>query len=183
MGVIKSGYILNSLDKQYAFTYDGELLQLVPKDEKEIKPYDCFANMVVEKELLSGTTVPDKSSIFFLKCTLQRNNSGYIAKPAGYICFDDNVNKFRTMVFKGEVINYFYRPNQILGTDSEYPMESDGGGNLIIKKFSEITKRKSVNIAGEKSRFCCQHIKTTVSEIYESSIFVRNPKVFCKIRI
>lgn len=69
MGAMKSGYILNDLDKQYAFTYDGELLQLVPKDEKEIKPYikpyDCFIDIVVEKELLSGITTPNKSSIFF----------------------------------------------------------------------------------------------------------------------
>lgn len=181
MGVIKSGYILNSLDKQYAFTYDGELLQLVPKDEKEIKPYDCFVNMVVEKELLSGTTVPDKSSIFFLKCTLQRNNSGYIAKPAGYICFDDNVNKFRTMVFKGEVINYFYRPNQILGADSEYPMESDGGGKLIIKKFSEITKRKSVNIAGEKADFVVSISRPQFPKFMKAAYSLGIPRSFVRL--
>ena len=33
---IQSGYI-ECLDKPYIFTYDGELLQLVPKDKELIK--------------------------------------------------------------------------------------------------------------------------------------------------
>lgn len=181
MGAMKSGYILNGLDKQYAFTYDGELLQLVPKNEKEIRPYDCFIDMVVEKELLSGITMPNKSSIFFLKCRLQRNNSGYIAKPAGYICFDDSVNTFRTMVLKGEVINYFYRPNQILGEGSEYPWEDDGGGKLIIRKFSEITKRKSVNIAGEKADFVVSISRPQFPKFMKAAYSLGSPKSFVRL--
>lgn len=181
MGAMKSGYILNGLDKQYAFTYDGELLQLVPKNEKEIRPYDCFVDMVVEKELLSGITIPNEGSIFFLKCRLQRNNSGYIAKPAGYICFDDSVNTFRTMVLKGEVINYFYRPNQILGEGSEYPWEDDGGGKLIIKKFSEITKRKNVNIAGEKAYFVVSISRPQFPQFMKAAYSLGSPKSFVRL--
>lgn len=40
---IQSGYI-KCMDKPYIFTYDGDLLQLVPKDEESIKPYDFLIN-------------------------------------------------------------------------------------------------------------------------------------------
>ena len=36
---MQNGYI-ECLDKPYIFTYDGELLQLVPKDKELIRPYD-----------------------------------------------------------------------------------------------------------------------------------------------
>lgn len=152
MGEIKSGYILYGLDRQYSFTYDGELLQLVPLNREEIKPYDFLENRLVEKELLNGETV-QHDYIFFLKCRLQRNNSGYIAKPAGYVCFDGKIQSFKTIEFKGKAVDFFYSPNQILAEGSEYPFDEDGGGQLLIKKFSEVTKHNDVNIIGEKADF------------------------------
>lgn len=116
-----------------------------------------------------------------MKCRLQRNNSGYIAKPAGYICFDDNVNTFRTMVLKGQVINYFYRPNQILGEDSEYPWEADGGGKLIIKKFSEVTKRKNVNIAGEKADFVVSISRPQFPQFMKAAYSLGSPRSFVRL--
>ena len=41
--LIQSGYI-KSMEKAYIFTYDGELLQLVPRNEEDIKPYDFLKN-------------------------------------------------------------------------------------------------------------------------------------------
>lgn len=40
---MQNGYI-ECLDKPYIFTYDGELLQLVPKDKELIRPYDFLKN-------------------------------------------------------------------------------------------------------------------------------------------
>ena len=48
---LQSGYI-NCMNKPYIFTYDGELLQLVPKDEESIKPYDSFKNKNIKKYLI-----------------------------------------------------------------------------------------------------------------------------------
>ncbi len=152
MGQIKNGYILNGLDKQYSFTYDGELLQLVPLNREEIRYYDFLENGLVEKELLNGETV-QHDSIFFLKCRLQRNNSGFIAKPAGYVCFDGKMKSFRTIVFRGKAVDFFYNPTQILAEGSDYPLDKDGGGQLLLKKFSEVTKHNDVNIMGEHADF------------------------------
>lgn len=52
---MQSGYI--ELErKSYIFTYDGELLQLVPKEQSSIKPYDFLANKNVHLEVLEGIT-------------------------------------------------------------------------------------------------------------------------------
>ena len=40
---MQSGY-MELEEKCYIFTYDGELLQLVPKEQSSIKPYDSLAN-------------------------------------------------------------------------------------------------------------------------------------------
>ena len=40
---MKSGYI-ELEERSYIFTYYGELLQLVPKEESSIKPYDFLEN-------------------------------------------------------------------------------------------------------------------------------------------
>ena len=66
---VQSGYIIG-MDKSYIFTYDGDLLQLVPKDEESIKPYDCFKNMNMNYDVLEGNTIGfDK--VFFLNCDLK----------------------------------------------------------------------------------------------------------------
>lgn len=51
---VQSGYVIG-LDKPYIFTYDGELLQLVPKDETSIKRYDGIRNKNIECDVLEGT--------------------------------------------------------------------------------------------------------------------------------
>lgn len=48
---IQSGYI-KCMDKPYIFTYDGDLLQLVPKDEESIKPYDFLINKNMNYDVL-----------------------------------------------------------------------------------------------------------------------------------
>ena len=52
---IQTGYI-SELEKVYIFTYDGELLQLVPKEKNEIKPYDFLNNSNKNLEILEGET-------------------------------------------------------------------------------------------------------------------------------
>lgn len=88
---LQSGYI-KCMDKPYIFTYDGELLQLVPKDEESIKPYDCFKNENINYDVLEGDTI-GLDKIFFLNCQLKVSLSGYIAKPAGYVCFSNGERK------------------------------------------------------------------------------------------
>ena len=53
---IQSGYI-KCMDKPYIFTYDGDLLQLVPKDEESIKPYDFLINKNMNYDVLEGDTI------------------------------------------------------------------------------------------------------------------------------
>ena len=53
---MQSGY-MELEGKSYIFTYDGELLQLVPKEQSSIKPYDFLANKNIHLEVLEGTTI------------------------------------------------------------------------------------------------------------------------------
>lgn len=53
---IQSGYI-ELEEKSYIFTYDGELLQLVPKEQSSIKPYDSLKNKNIDLEILEGTAI------------------------------------------------------------------------------------------------------------------------------
>ena len=180
MAELKNGYIFSGLDKEYSFTYDGELLQLVPLNPKEIKPYDFLENRLVEKELLNGYTL-QRENIFFLKCRLQRNISGYVAKPAGYVCFDNEIKSFKTMVLKGEVINFFYRPNQILADDSDYPWDEDGGGKLILNKFSDITKSKQIFIAGERANFVVSVSRPAFPKYMVKDYSLGTPRSFIRL--
>ena len=134
---LQSGYI-NCMNKPYIFTYDGELLQLVPKDEESIKPYDSFKNKNINYEVLEGDTIGfDK--IFFLNCRLQVSLSGYIAKPAGYVCFSNGERQFDVITFKGGTIDYFYRPNHIIDeSNTQYDYNT---GVRYMREFVE-QKRK-----------------------------------------
>ena len=132
---LQSGYI-NCMNKPYIFTYDGELLQLVPKDEESIKPYDSFKNKNINYEVLEGDTIGfDK--IFFLNCRLQVSLSGYIAKPAGYVCFSNGERKFDVITFKGGIIDYFYRPNHIIDESNTQYDYNTGEATLKLKTFDE----------------------------------------------
>ena len=53
---IQTGYI-SELEKVYIFTYDGELLQLVPKEKNEIKPYDFLNNSNKNMEVYICQTI------------------------------------------------------------------------------------------------------------------------------
>lgn len=147
---MQSGY-MELEEKSYIFTYDGELLQLVPKEQSSIRPFDSLANKNIYLEILEGTTIGFES-IFFLNCSLKVNRSGYIAKPSGFVCFDGNERYFDTITFKGGIIDYFYRPNHIIDKENtRYDYFNGGGGEIKLKPFDEISKECEVEIDGKKA--------------------------------
>ena len=146
---LQSGYI-KCMDKPYIFTYDGELLQLVPKDEESIKPYDCFQNKNINYDVLEGDTI-GLDKIFFLNCQLKVSLSGYIAKPAGYVCFSNGERKFDVITFKSGIVDYFYRPNHIIDEENTQYDYSTGAAELKLKSFEETSKEIQVEIAGKKA--------------------------------
>ncbi len=147
---MQSGY-MELEEKSYIFTYDGELLQLVPKEQSSIKSYDSLANKNIYLEILEGTTIGFER-IFFLNCSLKVNRSGYIAKPSGFVCFDGNERYFDTITFKGGIIDYFYRPNHIIDEENTcYDYFNGGGGEIKLKPFDEISKECEVEIDGKKA--------------------------------
>lgn len=153
MSEIKNGTIISELDKEYNFSYDGKLLQLTPKNIEEVKSYDFLVDRRIELDLLEGITVAGEK-IFFLKCELIRNYSAYIAKPAGYITFTNNEKSFCTMSLSGEIINYFYRPNQIYDdVNSNYSFEHVNKGLMIqLKPLNEIIKEFEIDICGQTAK-------------------------------
>lgn len=146
---LQSGYI-KCMDKPYIFTYDGELLQLVPKDEESVKPYDCFKNKNVNYDVLEGDTV-GSNKIFFLNCQLKVSLSGYIAKPAGYVCFQNGERGFDVITFKSGIVDYFYRPNHIIDEKNTQYDYDTGEATLKIKPFNETSKQIEVDVAGKKA--------------------------------
>lgn len=146
---LQSGYI-KDMDKPYIFTYDGELLQLVPKNEDDIKRYDCFNNRNINYEMLEGNTIGFEK-IFFLNCHLKRHLSGYVAKPSGYACFGNNERKFDTIIFKGGILDYFYRSNHIIDEKNTQYDYDTGEAVLKIKTFNETSKQTEVEIDGKKA--------------------------------
>ncbi|MGN8799127.1 hypothetical protein ACTNCH_03535 [Candidatus Merdisoma sp. HCP28S3_D10] len=62
---MQSGYI-DLEEKSYIFTYDGEMLQLVPKEQSSIKPYDFLANKNKDLKVLKGTTIGFENIFFEL---------------------------------------------------------------------------------------------------------------------
>ncbi|MBE6051605.1 MAG: hypothetical protein E7214_13400 [Clostridium sp.] len=143
--VLQSGYIEKIDNKTYIFTYDGELLWLVPKEKSTIKPYDYFQHKDMDISVMEATSVKG-NYIFFLNAKLKRNGVGYIAKPAGYICFEQDIIEYDSIVFKGKAINYFYRPNNIIDTDSTKYDNEDGSKNIKLKPFKETIIENNVII-------------------------------------
>ena len=146
---LQSGYI-KCMDKPYIFTYDGELLQLVPKDEESIKPYDCFKNKNINYDVLEGDTI-GLDKIFFLNCQLKVSLSGYIAKPAGYVCFSNGERTFDVITFKSGIVDYFYRPNHIIDEENTEYDYNTGSAELKLKSFEETSKEIQVEVAGKKA--------------------------------
>lgn len=146
---MQSGYI-RLKEKDYIFTYDGELLQLVPKEKELIRRYDSLCNKELSLEVLEGTTI-GLEKIFFLNCNLKVNCSGYIAKPAGFVCFNGEKRRFNTITFKGGIIDYFYRPNQIIDEKNTNFDLIKGGGEMRFKSFNEVGKECKVEIDGKKA--------------------------------
>ena len=146
---IQSGYI-KCMDKPYIFTYDGDLLQLVPKDEESIKPYDFLINKNMNYDVLEGDTI-GSDKIYFLNCHLKVSLSGYIAKPAGYVCFSNNERKFDVITFKSGIVDYFYRPNHIIDKENTQYDYNTGGAALKLKTFNETSKQIEVEVAGKKA--------------------------------
>lgn len=79
---MQSGYI-DLEEKSYIFTYDGELLQLVPKEQSSIKPYDFLVNKNIYLEVLKGTTIGFENIFFEL---LFESKSFGIYCKAFWIC-------------------------------------------------------------------------------------------------
>lgn len=146
---IQSGYI-ECLDKPYIFTYDGELLQLVPKDKELIKPYDSLKNSNQHFEILEGVTQRHER-ICFLNCKLQVFNSGYISKPAGFICFNSNIDTFDVITFRGGIMDFFYRPNQIVDTKNSSCDYETGESLIKLKSFDETSKYCDILIDDKKA--------------------------------
>ena len=146
---IQSGYI-ECLDKPYIFTYDGELLQLVPKDKELIKPYDSLKNSNQHLEILEGVTQRHER-ICFLNCKLQVFNSGYISKPAGFICFNSNIDTFDVITFIGGIMDFFYRPNQIVDTKNSSCDYETGESLIKLKPFDETSKYCDILIDDKKA--------------------------------
>ena len=147
---LQSGYI-EGMDKRYIFTYDGELLQLVPKDKDEIKPYDCFKNKNKHFDVLEGMTLGFEK-IFFLNCNLEVSLSGYMAKPAGFVCFNNEERTFDVITFKSGIIDFFYHPNHIIDSERTKYNYNTGGGELRLKTFDEISKECGVIVAGKSAK-------------------------------
>lgn len=146
---VQSGYVIG-LDKPYIFTYDGELLQLVPKDETSIKRYDGIRNKNIECDVLEGNTIGG-DKIFFLNCQLNVFLAGYIAKPAGYVCFDKGERNFDVVTFKGGIIDYFYPPNHIVDKEKTRYDHDTGEATLKLKSFDDICKHIEIEVDGKKA--------------------------------
>lgn len=149
---IQTGYI-SELEKVYIFTYDGELLQLVPKEKNEIKPYDFLNNSNKNLEILEGETQAG-NKIFFLNCRLLVRESGYIAKPAGFILCDHDLDMFDTITFKSGIIDSFYRTNQIIDEKESYCNYQSGESMVKLKGFADTTKHYDVSIAEKRADLC-----------------------------
>ncbi|MCC8107003.1 MAG: hypothetical protein LIO99_13560 [Clostridiales bacterium] len=147
---VQSGYI-ECLDKPYTFTYDGELLWLVPKDKDSIQPYDCLRNRNEYYKVLEGVNQKFKK-IFFLNCVLHVSSSGYIAKPAGFICFENGIDAFDVITFKGGIIDFFYRTNQIVDEEKSNSNCDTGESIIRLKSFDDTTKYCNVIIDGKKAK-------------------------------
>lgn len=148
---LKSGYI-ELLDKTYVFTYDGELLQLVlvPQDKNYINFFDCLEPKNKNFEVLEGITV-NFERIFFLNCNLKGSKSNLIAKPSGYVCFNNGDREFDTIAFKSGIIDLFYHPNQIVDMRNTKYNYDLGGGELKLRTFDEISKKCEVEVDGKKA--------------------------------
>lgn len=86
-----------------------------------------------------------------MNCRLQVSLSGYIAKPAGYVCFSNGERKFDVITFKGGIIDYFYRPNHIIDEGNTQYDYNTGEATLKLKTFDETSKQIEVEIAGKKA--------------------------------
>lgn len=149
---IQTGYI-SELEKVYIFTYDGELLQLVPKEKNEIKPYDFLNDSNKNLEILEGETQAG-NKIFFLNCRLLVRESGYIARPAGFILCNHDLDMFDTITFKSGIIDFFYRTNQIIDEKESYCNYQSGESMVKLKGFADTTEHYDVFIAEKKADLC-----------------------------
>lgn len=140
-----NGYVKCN-NQDFSFTYDEETLHLVPMNPSEIKPYDSFLNRKLTESLLVGITTTNKA-IAFLNCHLSKCMAGYIAIPAGYILFNTSqVEDFEAIVFKGEIINFFYRPIQIIDSNNTIYDYENGGATIQLKTFDKIGYEEDIAI-------------------------------------
>lgn len=86
-----------------------------------------------------------------MNCQLKVSLSGYIAKPAGYVCFRNGERKFDVITFKSGIVDYFYRPNHIIDKENTQYDYNTGGAALKLKTFDETSKQIEVEVAGKKA--------------------------------
>ena len=53
------------------------------------------------------------------------------------MCFSNNERKFDVITFRGGIIDYFYRPNQIIDTENTQYNYDISGATLKLKTFDE----------------------------------------------
>lgn len=165
------GYIVLNKNK-YTFTYNDELLQLVPVGDTENKRDNIFLNPIIEEKFARGKT-SSGSNIIFINCKFIKSNyTGYIAKPAGYMYFDNE--EFDTITFKGKAIDYFYRPNQKVGKDSKYCYET-GSGFLYLESFKETTKTQRIRIDGLNVKMSLSILLPEFPELMTENYTLGNP--------
>lgn len=153
------------------FTYSDGLLQIVNKNisNKNIKLR--FSQKKFSENILIAQTNNNGIVVFF-NCDFSKIGlSGFVARPAGYAEFNTKDTSFDAITFKGDVINCFYRPNQIIDDDkSDYKFfeRNDSFGKLVFKPFSKITISEMIEIDKHKAKMILSistpNIPTKVTE-------------------
>jgi hypothetical protein len=84
---------------------------------------------------------------------LFRNDSGYFAKPAGYILLDQETTEYRKVRFYGDIVNCFFRPGQVFGTDKDTLSENYNGEAIAINESNKFTKSEKIKILDRNVSF------------------------------
>lgn len=136
-------------DKKYSFSYDGDVLHLIPDTGELALPLGND----YEFQYLCCTTAANES-IVFLSCVLRYFSGGYVGKPGGLILGYSNIGleSFDAITFSGDLINGFYSPlNLIEGEQPKYDYNI-GGGTITLKPFSETTHKEIITIKGYEAQ-------------------------------
>lgn len=183
MNVINSGYIRDFQGKEYSFTYDGDWLRLVPSKTSE--QIDILKSILmplrIHNNIISGFTNTGKY-IYFVECNFVRNNNdGYECRPGACIILNNGCNYFQSISFYGEIVNYFHRPNQAIDATSKFNYgDGLGGGQIIIKQYSEFTNTESVRVCHRNAKLCVSISMPPIPHNMNSNYTYGIPKSFIR---